>query len=321
MVLLLSGSIYQFISTKIDERTYTHPGTLVDVGGYRLHINCSGHGGPTIILDAAMGCNSIEWTLVQPEIAKFARVCSYDRAGNGWSDESPFERTSQNIVEELHTLLKNSGEEGPYILVGHSFGGPNVLLYASKYPKDVAGIILVDSSHEDQMQKIPDWPHNFLQKLLIHPDVAPFLTSIGLTRMFMHLPESRDAIKMFSPTIQETYLAMMSTTKYIRTVTQENDKFEKSLNQLKSGGKPLGDQPLIVITAGKPLTSEGTGYPKEFTDKLATVWETLQKELVGKSTKGKQIVAERSGHMITREQPEVIVEAVQDIIGEVELKK
>lgn len=145
-ILMLTGSAYQFISTKKDENRYPPPGKLVDVGGYRLHINSTGKEGPTVVFDAGMGCNSLDWSLVQPEVAKFARVCIYDRAGNGWSDESPLERTSQNIVNELHTLLQNSGEKGPFILVGHSFGGPNVLLFASLYPDEVAALVLVDWS-------------------------------------------------------------------------------------------------------------------------------------------------------------------------------
>jgi pimeloyl-ACP methyl ester carboxylesterase len=223
-ILMLSGAAYQFISTKNDENAFPPPGKLIDVGGYRLHINCSGEGGPTVVFDAGMGCNSLDWALVQPEVAKFARVCIYDRAGNGWSDESPLERTSQNIVDELHTLLKNSGEKGPYILVGYSFGGPNVRLYASKYPNDVAGVVLVDSSHEDQLQEMPDWPQSLFQRLLIHPTVAPFLTSLGITRIFINLPQSQNEVKALPLDIQQTYLATMSTTKYIRTVTQEFEK-------------------------------------------------------------------------------------------------
>src|SRR5258708_5775104 len=94
VILVLLGFVYQFISTKIDARKYPSPGKLVDIGGYRLHINCEGKGNPTVILDAGMGNNSLDWTLVQPKIAKFTRVCSYDRAGYGWSDESPLARTS-----------------------------------------------------------------------------------------------------------------------------------------------------------------------------------------------------------------------------------
>ena len=312
-VLLLSGAAYQFISTKIDESTYPPPGKLVDIGGYRLHINCSGEGGPTVVLDAGMGCNSLDWALVQPEVAKFTRVCSYDRAGNGWSDESPLERTSQNIVDELHALLKNSGEKGPYILVGHSFGGPNVRLYASKYPEEVSGMVLVDSSHEDQLQEIPNWPQGFFEKLLTHPNVAPFWASIGIFRIINHLPTSKANYKAFSPGIQQIYLATMSTTKFIRTVSQEHEKLEQSLKQLKNAGGRLGNKPLIVITAGKSLSSENTGYPRELTDKFDNLWEDFQKDLVTKSTNGKRIIAEHSGHMIPHEQPEIIIEAIREV--------
>ena len=152
IALLLIGTIYQFISSKIDENAYPPPGKLVDIGGYRLHINCTGEGGPAVILDSGLGGNSLEWTLVQPKLAKFTRVCSYDRAGQGWSDESPLIRTSQNIVDELHTLLHKAEVPEPYILVGHSSGGINMRLYASYYPNEVAGVVLVDSAHEDQLK-------------------------------------------------------------------------------------------------------------------------------------------------------------------------
>lgn len=110
--LLISGASYQYVYTKLDERAFPPLGKLIDIGGYRLHINCSGQGTSTVILDSGLGFNSLDWTLVQLEIAKFTRVCSYDRAGNGWSDASPIAKTSQNIVDELHTLLKNAVKKG-----------------------------------------------------------------------------------------------------------------------------------------------------------------------------------------------------------------
>lgn len=317
-VLWLSGATYQFVSTKIDENAYPPPGKLVNVGGYRLHINCSGEGGPTVVLDAGMGCNSLDWALVQPEVAKFTRVCSYDRAGNGWSDESPLERTSENIVNELHILLKNSGEKGPFILVGHSFGGPNVRLYASKYPEEVYGMVLVDSSHEDQLQEIPVWPQSFFDKILTHPSAAPFWASIGIFRIINHLPTSQATYKEFSPDVQQTFLAIMSSTKFVKTVSQEHEKLEESLKQLKNTEGRLGNKPLVVITAGKNLSSENTGYPKELTDKFDNLWEAFQKDLVTKSTNGKRIIAKNSGHMIPYEQPEIIIEAIREIV---EMKK
>jgi pimeloyl-ACP methyl ester carboxylesterase len=312
-LLVISGAIYQFISTKLDEEAYPPPGKLIDVGGYRLHLNSLGQGSPVVVLDAGMGCNSLDWVLIQPEIAKSTQVCSYDRAGYGWSDESPLERTSENIVEELHTLLKNAKIPGPYILVGHSFGGVNVRLFASKYPDEIVGVILVDASHEDQFEKIPEWPLSYVDKFLMHPNIAPFLASIGLARLFNYLPKYQKFYKEFPQDIREKYVAATSTIKFISCVTKEFDLFKESLKQLKNEQEIL-QNPLTVITAGKLINKEETGLPDEFIELFTTVWETLQKDLVTRSVKGKQLIAKRSGHMITHEQPEMIVEAIQEML-------
>ena len=112
----------------------------------QLHCTGGGNDGPTVVMDAGLGGGLLDWQIVQPRVARFARVCSYDRSGVGWSESGPKPRTSQRIVKELHALLKNAGARGPYVLVGHSFGGANVQLYAAEYPKEVAGMVLVDSA-------------------------------------------------------------------------------------------------------------------------------------------------------------------------------
>ncbi len=149
VLLAAAGLLYQGIASAVDASRYPASGKLINVGGYRLHINCIGTGSPTVILDAGLGGSSLDWSLVQPEVATFTRVCSYDRAGYGWSDYGPKPRTSGRIVAELHTLLIGAGIPGPYILVGQSFGGLNVRLYAYTYPQEVAGMVLVDASHEN----------------------------------------------------------------------------------------------------------------------------------------------------------------------------
>jgi pimeloyl-ACP methyl ester carboxylesterase len=290
---------------------------MVDIGGYELHIYCMGTGAPTVILEAGMGSNSLDWSLVQPEIAKFTRVCSYDRAGTGWSDASPLARTSKNITDELHTLLKNGDVPGPYILVGHSFGGLDIRLYASKYPNEVVGMVLVESSHEDQMEKMPPRPESNFQKLLVNPNIAPFLASIGVFRILNHLPQSRTAIQMYPPDIQQMYVAEASTVKNIRSQTQENANFKISLKQVKEDGGLLGDTPLIVITGGENGTPQQTGQSPEFLNEQAAIWNQLQKDLVTKSTNGKQIFAEHSGHGVPRLQPEIIVQAVQELVTQI----
>ena len=143
------GASYEAIMEAGDATRYPPPGTLVDVGGYRLHLHCVGEGSPTVIMEAGGGGNVLHWMLVQPAIAQSTRVCAYDRAGMGWSEPGPLPRTPQQIVAELHTLLSTASIPGPYILVGHSIGGKYARLYASQYPHDVVGLVLVDARHEN----------------------------------------------------------------------------------------------------------------------------------------------------------------------------
>ena len=150
VALAVIGAIYQAFGTEIYRRIYPPPGELVDVGGHSLHINCVGEGSPTVILESGSGANSVDWANIQPEVANTTRVCAYDRAGSGWSEPSPEPRDPQQIAGELHTLLGNAGIDGPYVLVGHSFGGLYVRMYAELYPNEVEGMVLVDSSHPEQ---------------------------------------------------------------------------------------------------------------------------------------------------------------------------
>ena len=155
VLLALAGASYQAIESRLDARRFPETGRLVDVGGYRLMLNCIGDGSPTVVLEAGFGDLSVEWKSVQQQIAKFSRVCSYDRAGYGGSDAGPLPRTSLQIARELHTLLKNAGEKTPYILVGASFGGYNVRVFNGLYRDEVTGIVLADATQEDQYDTLP----------------------------------------------------------------------------------------------------------------------------------------------------------------------
>src|ERR1700684_333030 len=137
ILLAIIGASYQAIETKADARRFPPKGKLIDVGGYKLNINCTGQGSPTAILETGLTALALSWRPVQLEITKFTRVCSYDRAGYGWSDPGPMPRTSTQIAKELHTLLQNAGEKPLYVLVGHSFGTANVRIYNGLYPNEV----------------------------------------------------------------------------------------------------------------------------------------------------------------------------------------
>src|SRR5215218_1959544 len=153
--LAVAGAIYQTIATKRAERAYPPPGEMVDVGGYSLHINCVGQGSPTVVLDGGSGEMSADWVLVQREVSDTTRVCAYDRAGMGWSETGPEPRDAKQISNELHALLEGANIDGPYVLVGHSFGGLYMQTYAARYPDEVAGVVLVDSSQPDQFSYQP----------------------------------------------------------------------------------------------------------------------------------------------------------------------
>ena len=154
-LLIDAAALYESLSERRDLRANPIPGELVDVGLYQLHIYCTGSGSPAVILESGLGDSYISWKKVQPQIAKFTRVCSYDRAGLGFSYYTRHPSTSKHFAQELHTLLHNAGIPPPYVLVGHSMGGFTVRLYASLYRSEVAGMVLVDSSHPEQQKRLP----------------------------------------------------------------------------------------------------------------------------------------------------------------------
>src|ERR671915_229765 len=155
LALAVIGAIYQAVATQIDQRTYSPPGEMVDVGDHSLHINCIGQGSPTVILEAASGGMSAHWVRVQQQLAQTTRVCAYDRAGLGWSESGPEPRDAKQVSGELHVLLEGADVPGPYVLVGHSYGGLYAGIYAGRYADEVAGLVLVDSSHPEHFTRSP----------------------------------------------------------------------------------------------------------------------------------------------------------------------
>lgn len=312
------GASYQYIGTVLDEQKYLPIGKMIDVGGYKLHMVDQGFGGPTVVIDAGAGCNCLDWSLVQPEIAKFTRVITYDRAGYAWSEASPLDRTSENIVEELRTLLFNAQIPGPYLLVGHSFGGNNMRLYATKYPEEVVGVVLVDSAHEDLLDFVPLPGIEYFQLLMgfFYLGIFRLLTNVSSIQNSLD-----EHIKDLPLPVRKIYYAQRMTTKFATAVRAEAFFAQESCKQLQQSGRSLGDIPLTVITAGKPLMAhdhlrvKGI-YTSDQVDAINKGWSELQIDLVTKSSCAKHIFAENSGHMICFEQPEIIVEMVREMIVE-----
>jgi pimeloyl-ACP methyl ester carboxylesterase len=183
LVAIAIGGLYQVVSLFRERSAFPIPGRLVDVGGYKMHLYCTGQGSPAVILDSGLGDSFIAWQKVQPQIATFVRVCSYDRAGMGYSEASPRARTSIVFAEELHQLLHNTGMAPPYILVGHSMAAYNIRLYASIFKSDVAGIVLVDGCHPDQLKRFPRELDAMNPQWIREGKLLELTSPIGIPRM------------------------------------------------------------------------------------------------------------------------------------------
>ena len=282
---LLAGVSYDWFAARRDLAATPQPGRLVDVGGHRLHIWCTGEGSPAVILESGLGGWSVDWGFVQPEVARVTRVCSYDRAGMGYSDAGPSPRTARRIAHELAALVDRAGIAGPLVLVGASSGGLSVRMFASEHEERVAGLVLVDASHEDQSHEVPS----------IAP-IVPLASFVGLLRLlgvsFSLNPES------LAPAVQGYARAMRFRGSGYRAAASELVHFPQSATEVRTSRRLL-QAPVVVVSGG--LHTEET-------------WHRLQRDQVGLSPRGCQIIAERSGHLVMVQQPQAVVDAVRGVV-------
>jgi pimeloyl-ACP methyl ester carboxylesterase len=295
--------------------TYPPLGKLVDVGGHRLHINCTGKGSPTVVMEAGAGDFSFDWSLVQPEVTRFTRVCTYDRGGYAWSDPGPMPRTMQQIVSELHTGLRKAGAKAPYVLVGQSLGGLIVRVYASQYPAEVAGMVLVDSSHEDNQIMLNN-KLVLLRELSRGRAIPPVQLKMstpagskspGEVRQPSSVASKVDApYDKLPPNIQQIRLWAVSQPNYADARRSEFEYLaeEVALIHLDRSKReyPLGERPLIVLTRGK---NANAGHQK------------LQADLVNLSRNSKQVIAQKSDHHIQLDDPELVTNAIRQVFDSV----
>jgi len=305
--IALAGASYQAIESHLDARRSPESGRLVDVGGYRLMLNCTGFGRPTVILEAGFGDVSVEWSAVQAQIAKFSRVCSYDRAGYGGSDPGPMPRTSLQIARELHTLLRNAGEMPPYVLVGASFGGYNVRVLNGLYPDDVAGIVLADATQEDQYELLPKAWSVISAANLKHCErlarYAFFVSDLGIGRLMLRAQGASG---------NDDYLILQE--KYLKARASELEQIRVSAEQARAADH-ISDQPLVVLTASENTDDTlSSGLSHHDFEEFQRVWvDDLQLRLARLSTRGRRIMVQGSGHDIPSDRPESIVNAVHEL--------
>jgi len=309
IVALAAGRIYEVRGEKRDRELLPQIGRSIDIGGRSLNIFCAGEGVPPLIFESAGGPGYF-WTHIQPEIAKLTTACWYDRAGEGWSDPGPYPRTSVAIATDLHTLLQRAQIPGPYVLVGWSFGGLNVRAYNGLYPQDVAGMVLVDSAHEDEPVRAPKF---FLARTapryLRYPAylLLKFFEWFGIVRIAQPRPPQRVSSR------QQMVRALRLQPKSIVNDISTGLQVPESYRQAHELGRKT-NVPLIVLTAGKP---QPWGDPQMARQAAAyqQVWvHEIQPQLVQLSSRGQQIIVENSDHGIPDNAPDVVISAVQEIV-------
>lgn len=297
MGLALVGAIYESVAEAADAKAYPPPGQLVDVGGHRLHINCIGTGSPTVVIEAGLGDWSTSWGgTVQPEVSKTTRVCTYDRAGMGWSDPGPLPRDAAHFAQELHTLLQNANVPGPYIMVGHSLGGAAVRVFVHDYVSEVAGVVLIESMNPKQSTLSPEvlsQSESQSQPFSFQATLARF----GVARLLVKVP----AIAPSMPAGEEAYYPLYVRPQSFQTTDNEGQGMPASLAQA-AAVKTFGDLPLIVLT-GKQNDITG--------------WTEWQSELLQLSSNSQQMFAENSGHNIQVDEPQAAVAAILQIVQQV----
>jgi len=305
VALAAFGASYQAIATEMDKRAYPPPGQMIDVGGYQIHLYCTGanvDGSPTVILENGLGSISSAWALVQPDVAKVTRVCSYDRAGTGWSDSSPETRDAQHTAIELHTLLQNAQIPGPYVLVGWSFGGLYVREYAGQYPDEVVGMVLLDSSHPDQWTGTPEGQAQFESNAKIY-SLAPTLVRMGVMRVMGLLQPASGLPTPYSEQLKASFAATKDwdaqSAEFLASVVTSTQVREY---------ESLGNIPLFVLTA----TEHGTPQKQE------QLWQDWQTDLASLSTNRIHQVVEGADHASFWRDPEVVKvtnEAILQVVG------
>jgi pimeloyl-ACP methyl ester carboxylesterase len=243
-------------------------------------------------MEAGLGGTSLDWTRVQGPLSERCRVCAYDRAGYGWSEPGPLPRSSETIVGELHTLLERAGLPGPYLLVGHSFGGYHVRLFAARYPRETAALVLVDASHEGQFDRFE------ALGLTLVPRPGGLLRASGPAAVPAALPVEARLLAQ----------ALMAAPAAQHTLRAELASFRGSAEQVAASA-PSPGLPVLVVTRGRsewPDTPSGR--------RLEGTWRDLQRDLARRTGAGAQVIAERSGHFVQLDEPEVVIEAVAGLL-------
>ncbi len=320
--LVVAGRLYQAIGAARDRRRFGAPGAFVSVGRHRLHYRCDGAGTPAVILEAGIGASSLTWSSVQPGIARETRVCSYDRAGLSWSEPASNERSTAAFVSELRALVKGADIPPPYVLVAHSFGALIIRAFARSDPSEVAGLVFVDPLHPEEWCDPSRNQRQTLRGAIFLSRLGALLARLGVVRVslallsggapgaprqFSRLFGRRAAallehlvgeVQKLPPEVLPSVQAHWSNPKAFRAMWQHLAVMPPCSADLAGGTDAFGDIPVVVISAGS----------------RAAQWLAADAALAETSSNGRHIISPRSGHWIHLDDPDLVIQAVRDVI-------
>jgi pimeloyl-ACP methyl ester carboxylesterase len=291
------GAVYQSLATACDLVMYPPPGRLLDVGGCRLHLQSAGSGSPTVVLEAGLGGMSSAWAWVQSETAEFSHVVSYDRAGLGWSESDTTPKTAMQVAQRLRSLLQSANITPPYVLVGHSMGGLFIRVFADLFPKEVAGLVLVDASHPDQKRRSSAIETHMCTGFRMLRGV-PALARVGYIRLSGFFDSWAEGLPDKQAAEAKAFLSSYG---HLKTTRDESLAWDAICAEVRST-RELGDKPLVVVTAGKDVLP---GHPE------------LQSELAALSSNSVHWAVKGADHvtLVThRQHASTVVEAIQYVV-------
>jgi pimeloyl-ACP methyl ester carboxylesterase len=314
MLILAVGAGYEMLGRRRAAREFPPQGKLVDIGGRRIQLDCRGSGTPTVVFESGLDVGgSLSWSAVHDSIAQSTRACAYSRAGIMWSDAHDGPQTGKTVVEDLHATLRYAGERAPFVLVAHSLGGPYAMTYTKYFGGDVAGLVLVDASHPDQVARFREvTPVTLGQGTRVYR-VASALSWTGLVRAMSaseREPNEPEAASRATAAYTSTSLAAM---------VKESDGFDLTLAEAGTI-RQLGARPVFVLTAAKPQSPATLAAMKMTAaqgKRHVELWDQMQDEEAAWSSRSQHWRIPDASHYIQFDRPDVVIEAVRSVVDSV----
>jgi pimeloyl-ACP methyl ester carboxylesterase len=312
-IALVGGAVFEAFTRQQVAKKYPAIGKLIDIGDRKIQLDCRGSGSPTVVLESGLdNLGSLSWVRVHDEIAQTTRVCAYSRAGIMWSDPAPGDFDPIRTAQDLHTALTKAGEQTPWVMVGHSLGGPHIMTFTSLYDKEVAGLVFVDASHPDQIDRLRKVIGNSVDEKPLMSKTPPLLAEIGAWIGIVRL------MNLCSP-IPRAPASCAYIPQTASSTLKESQSFKSTLANA-SQFRQLGDRPLVVLTAMKKLDLEvlkKMNKSEEKARKSQAIWKELHDDEATWSSHSRHEILTDSGHYIQFDRPDAVIKAVREVVTDV----